>query len=425
MRAECSGGVHRASVRVIGNRAGVRAIARAMTRAITRAMTRVVARSIIRAALLTCTYASAFACAVSAFAHPLRAQSMAQGLSPKRTLTTGAAPGCPVSTGAPIARRDNVEARRLAAAGQEAALIGDQSAARTAFARAAELNPGDERVAYDLARAHEELSDSSKAISEYCRYLTLSPAGREASDVRDRLLRLVPRAEIERAQNVQVAFRLGLALLDDARYDASVRAFDDVVKNAPTSAEGIFNRGLALSAAGRRTDALADLERFRAMAPSVDDRVDVGRAIETLRRPVYNAGIAFGRGILPGFGQFYTNRPVLGAVTLLAVAGSAGAAFVQRTTTTQIAYVDPNGVPAPYALSSVERPYFAAAVGAAAGLTIIAAIEAAIKAKHSQRDASILAPRTGGTAPSSGNELAWRPTFDPRGRAGLQVSARF
>lgn len=353
----------------------------------------------------------------------------AQGLSIKRTLTTGPAPGCVTPAGfqAPVARRDNVEARRLAAAGQEAALIGDQAAARTAFIRAAELNPGDERVAYDLARAHEELADATKAVSEYCRYLTLAPAGREAADVRDRLLRLVPPAEIQRAQNVQVAFRLGIALFDDARFDASVRAFDEVLKNAPTASEGTYNRGLARAAAGRRAEALSDLEQFRATAPTLDDRVEVGRAIETLRRPVFSPGVAFARGLLPGFGQLYTSRPVSGVLVLLAVAGSTATAFVQKTSTTQVVYVDPNGVPAPYSRTSTERPYFIAALSAAGGLTLIAAIEAAVYANGTQNGASIIAPRAGSgvrATPGAGG-FAWSPTVDLSGRTGIRVSARF
>jgi hypothetical protein len=93
-------------------------------------------------------------------------QGAAPRLSPKRALTVGPAPGCAIPpSGPPAIRRDNAEARRLALAGQESALIGDQAAARDAFARAAVLNPGDERIAYDLARAHEELADSTRAIS--------------------------------------------------------------------------------------------------------------------------------------------------------------------------------------------------------------------------------------------------------------------
>ena len=355
---------------------------------------------------------------------PLNAQSVSQGLSPKRALTTGPAPGCEIANNAaPVARRDNAEARRLATAGQEAALIGDQTAARDAFARAAVLNPGDERIAYDLGRAHEELADSTKAIAEFCRYLTLSPAGREAADVRDRLVRLVPRAAQQRATDVQVAFKLGLALFDDGRYAASAKAFDDVVRNAPLSAEGFFNRGLARAAVGDRTNALKDLEQYRANAPSVDDRVEVGRAIEVLRRPVFSPGVAFARSLLPGFGQFYEAHPLRGVVVLVAAVGSAGFGLTQKTETKTINYVDPNGQPAPYTQSSTSRPYFAPAVAAAAGVWIIGMIEAVVYANGTQQGASIVSRRAGSGGTTSGFSMA--PLVERGGRAGVQFSARF
>ncbi len=325
-----------------------------------------------------------------------------------------------------MARRDNAEARRLAAAGQEAALIGDQAAARDAFARAAVLNPGDERVAYDLARAHEELADTTKAVSEFCRYLTTSPNGREANDVRDRLSRLVPRQAQQRARDVEVAFRLGLALFDDARYDASVRAFDEVVRDAPSAPEGWFNRGLARAAAGKRSAALTDLEQYRAAAPTVDDRVEVGRAIETLRRPVYSPGKTFVRSIVPGFGQFYTGRPVRGVVVLVAAAGSVAWALAEQTTETVISYTDPNGVPAPYTQTTVDRPNFETGMAVAIGVTVIGSIEAVWFAKRSQRGASIVARRgSGGASSSSAAGLTLSPTVDLSGRAGLTFSAKF
>lgn len=379
-------------------------------------------RSVSLRALL---YGARVACGAAALATLPRLAS-GQTLEPKRVLTTGPAAGCeaPTTGQAVIARRDNVEARRLSAAGQEAALLGDQSAARDAFARAAALNPGDERVAYDLARAHEELTDTSKAIGEYCRYLTLSPSGREASDVRDRLVRLVPRAVQQRAEDVLVAFRLGLALFDDGRYEASAKAFDDVIQFAPASAEGYFNRGLARSALGKRADALRDLDQYRAAAPTVDDRVEVGRAIEVLRRPVYRPSVAFVRSVVPGFGQLYTARPVRGLVLLAAVAGATGFAFTQKTTETLIAYTDPNGVPAPYTQRTTERPYIVPALAAAGALTIIGSIEAVWFAKRSQRGASILVRRT--SAPSSGaRNLSLSPWSDAQGARGLRLHATF
>ncbi len=358
--------------------------------------------------------------AFSGLAAPLHAQQLA----PRRTLTVGAAPGCDVAPPAApgTAPRNNAEARRLAAAGQEAALVGDQAAARDAFVRAAQLNPDDDRIAYDLARAHEELADTLPAIGAYCRYLTLAPAGTEAADVRARLTRLVPDDARARADEASRAFTLGLGFLDDRRYESAVRAFDEVVRLTPAAPEGYFNRGLARSGVGRRAEALADLEVYRAAAVTVEERVETARAIDVLRRPVYASGTALLRGVLPGFGQFYTARPVRGVVVLAAVAGATGAALMQQTGERTIAYVDPNGVPAPYTERYSERRWFVPGVAAATGLTLVAAIEAARYANRSQRGASIVAP-AGARGESGGLTLS--PTLSRDGTPGLRLSARF
>jgi tetratricopeptide (TPR) repeat protein len=349
---------------------------------------------------------------------PQAAAQSAPRLVPKRTLTVGVAPGCeivPAGT-APVARRETAEARRLATAGQEAALEGDQAAARDAFARAAQLNPGDERIAYDLARALEELADSTRAVREFCRYLTLSPTGREAGDVRDRLQRLVP-APIQRtAENVQVQFRLGLSFFDDGRHEAAVRAFDEVVRDAPNSPEGFFNRGLALAARGDRTGALRDLEQYRVNAPTVDDRVEVGRAIEVLRRPVFNPAGAFVRSLIPGLGSFYVGHPVRGVLVLALAGGGAGMALSQQTKTATIPYTDPNGQPAPYSLTTKERAYFAAGAGAAAAATALGMIDAIVTARRSRQGSTILEPR----APRAAVSPLLTPTA-----TGVQVALRF
>lgn len=355
-----------------------------------------------------------------AFALPkeVRAQAPPPRLSPKRTLTVGPAPGCEVVPPgqAPAARRDNAEARRLATQGQEASLVGDQAAARDAFLRAAQLNPGDERIAYDLARALEELSDSTRAVNELCRYLTLSPAGREAADVRDRLQRLVPTAKQRTADNVQAQFRLGLSFYDDGRYDAAFKAFDDVVRDAPKSPEGWFNRGLARAARGDRSNALTDLEQYRVNAPTVDDRVEVGRAIEVLRRPVYSPTSAFVRSIIPGLGEFYVGHNIRGALVLVATGAGAALSVMQTTTTETINYTDPNGVPAPYTQTTKQRKNFAMGAGAAVGAAILGMIDATVAANRSQQGATILAPRT--------PRAAVLPLATPRG-TGLVVAVKF
>lgn len=361
---------------------------------------------------------------VSLSAWPARALD-AQLLQPKRTLTTGAAPGCDL---APIAAdqttpRNNAEARRLAASAQEAALVGDQAAARAAFVRAAALNPTDERLAYDLARAHEELADTLPAIGSYCRYLVLAPNGTEAADARTRLTRLVPNDARQRAEDASVAFRLGLGFMDEQRYDAAVRAFDEVVRLAPAAPEGHFNRGLARSAIGERDNALADLETYRAAAGTVEERLATARAIDVLRRPVYSPSAALLRGIVPGLGQYYTQRPVRGTLVLAAVAGALGAALTQQTTEQIIPYVDPNGVAAPYTESSTERKYFVPGVAAAAGLTLAAALEALWYANRSQRGASIL-DRSGARSATPGG-FSLTPTVLRDGRVAVAFRTSF
>jgi cytochrome c-type biogenesis protein CcmH/NrfG len=366
-----------------------------------------------------------------ATAPPVMAQQQAPPrLALSRTLTVGPAPGCAIApTGQAAPRRDNAEARRLAAAGQEAALIGDQATARDAFARAAALNPGDERLSYDLARAHEELGDAPKAIAEFCRHLAMSPNGREAADVRDRLKRLVPADQQRRAADVQVAFRLGLALFDDGRYDAAIKAFDDVVRNAPESPEGFRNRGLARAARGSRQQALQDLEQYRVNAPTVDDRVDVGRAIEVLRRPVYSRSGAFVRSLVPGLGQFYTGHSLRGVIVLAGAAGGAAMAFTQQTSTETVPYVDPNGVPAPFTRTTRERSYFAPGLGAAGALMLVGMIDAVTSASRSQRGGTVVELPARKTADGSRTRtpmtVTLLPTVPAPGGAGLGLSLRY
>ncbi|MEP6766040.1 MAG: hypothetical protein ABJB66_17130, partial [Gemmatimonadaceae bacterium] len=168
-------------------------------------------------------------------------------------------------------------------------------------------------------------------------------------------------------------------------------------------------------------------EAYLAALPTAEDRVDVTRTIATLRRPVYGEGTAFTRGIVPGFGQFYTGRPVLGVIVLASVAASAGLGVYQKTSVKTIAYVDPNNVPAPYTQQFTERPYLVAGIAAAVGLTLGAAIEAVFYAKRSSRGADVLqSGRTSGlSTPSREYGLQFTPTFDAHGRSGIHLTATF
>src|SRR6185436_4935622 len=115
----------------------------------------------------------------------------AQRLAVKRTLSAASTLPCPVTpAGLSPARNDSPDVRRLMALGHEAAIVGDHRQARDVFVDAARLSPGDERIAYQLGRAYEELGEKPNAIREYCRFLALAPQGSDAPDVRTRIAAL-------------------------------------------------------------------------------------------------------------------------------------------------------------------------------------------------------------------------------------------
>src|SRR3712207_5822282 len=129
--------------------------------------------------------------ALAACAFPLAVTAEAQQLPVKRSLSPASILACPAPT-APvtIARNDSPDVRRLMALGHEAAIVGDHRQARDVFLDAARLSPGDERIAYQLGRAYEELGERANAVREYCRFLALAPQASDAPDVRTRVAAL-------------------------------------------------------------------------------------------------------------------------------------------------------------------------------------------------------------------------------------------
>src|SRR5215211_6627861 len=115
----------------------------------------------------------------------------AQQIPAKRALSPASTLPCSApASGVVTARNDSPDVRRLMALGHEAAIVGDHRQARDVFVDAARLSPGDERIAYQLGRADEELGEKPNAIREYCRFLGLAPQASDAPDVRTRILAL-------------------------------------------------------------------------------------------------------------------------------------------------------------------------------------------------------------------------------------------
>lgn len=312
------------------------------------------------------------------------ARDGAAQLTPKRNIGAASGTSCPSqrTPSQPNAQRRAV-ARDAFAQGQEAAISGDNRAARDFFRRAAEEDATDPTTAYHLARAHEVLGEVTEAIREYCRFLSLAPRAADAAEARDRLTELGPRRSQSELATAQ--FRAGLLHYEGQRWRDAQVAFTRAISQAPDWPETHFNRALVLERLDQAEQAVADYQRYLELEPAATDREAVVRRIVSLRRQAMNPGSAFTRGLLlPGLGQHYTRRPVLGFLVLGAAGGAVALAFVPkdvdvveiRTGT----FIDPFGNEREYEyeFAYIDRQYpnRTAGIAAAAAISVLAAFEA-------------------------------------------------
>jgi tetratricopeptide (TPR) repeat protein len=120
-------------------------------------------------------------------AAPASARGQATDTVPSRGL-----PGrcvVPATPTAPVSDSAKSAAREIMGRAQAASIVGDNAAASALYQQAAKLDPTDASIAYALGRGYEAAGDS-RAMTEYCRFLALSPHAPEASDVRQRIAEL-------------------------------------------------------------------------------------------------------------------------------------------------------------------------------------------------------------------------------------------
>ncbi len=305
-------------------------------------------------------------------------------LTPKRNIGGSSGASCPAqSTPAQPNAQRRAAARDAFAQGQEAAISGDNRSARDFFRRAAEADPTDPTTAYHLARSHEALGEVNDAVREYCRFLSLAPGAADAAEARDRLTELGPRRSQSELATAQ--FRAGLLHYEGQRWRDAQVAFTRAISQAPDWPETHFNRALVLERLDQTEQAVADFQRYLELEPAATDREAVVRRIVSLRRQAMNPGSALTRGLLlPGLGQHYTRRPVLGFLVLGAAGGAVAFGFVPkdvdvieiRTGT----FIDPFGNEREYEyeFAYVDRQYpnRTAGIAAAAAISFLAAFEA-------------------------------------------------
>jgi TM2 domain-containing membrane protein YozV len=117
------------------------------------------------------------------------------------------------------------------------------------------------------------------------------------------------------------------------------------------------------------------------LKPNADDRAALLALLPSLRRAKFSAGQAFALGIvIPGAGQFYTQRPVWGTTLLLAEGAAIGVAFIPQTKIENVPATGTDPFGNPYTFTSRRRvtnhPVFVPAMATAGVLAIIGASEA-------------------------------------------------
>jgi tetratricopeptide (TPR) repeat protein len=326
-----------------------------------------------RIALAFVVLAAAAAGAQSARREPIRPS----------TLTTRTQSSCaPIVMGSKSpSDADRRRARDLAARGQQAAILGDSSAALNSLRQAATLDPTNADFAYQLGRVYEQSKAGTNAAAEYCRFLVLAPNALEASEVRDRILTLIPPRTDPTVAAAQREFQSGIGAYNTGLFTQAETHFSAALKGDSTWADAYYDRALVRLALAQRVEAMNDFERYLRFKPEASDRLQVVARIETLRRAQLSPPQALVLGlVMPGGGQMYTRRPVRGALLfgLTAAALGVGAQGQTKTTTVQQTGTDPFGNRYTFTTTreTKEHPYLVPGIAVAGGIAIASAIEA-------------------------------------------------
>ena len=284
---------------------------------------------------------------------------------------------------------DDPEVERLTDAATQAMILGDFEGALSFLDRAIGIDARATEPLWLRARVLHQAGRLHESTDAFCRFLALEPTGAPAQEARRRL------DEARTADTVVAAierdFASGVAQYRADRLAEAEASFTRVLGERPAAASALYNRGVVRLSAERFEAARADLERFRSLARL--DATDSARvqgmidwATASIGGPT--AGRALGLGmLLPGGGQFYTSRPVLGTLMLGTSAGLLATGFLVERTRIRCLAPDPDGGCPPEQIASeeTERPLLLPAVGVAALLWVGGAIEASLQARADRR----------------------------------------
>lgn len=290
--------------------------------------------------------------------------------------------GCPAlpadaATRTPLAQRQ--EAERLAAEATQAAILGDNVTAYEFLQRAAQLDPSSADISYHLARTLEELGRPVEALVGYCHYAGLAADAPDIADVHDRIRTFAAATVTSTAARW---FEAGIAHFDARRMREAETAFGNAIAAAPAWNAPAYNRAIVRLVQGRRSAAASDARTYLELG---GDAALAG-ALATLAGPPpatgprsYSPGGALVAGLLvPGLGHFTTDRPLLGALVLgTAVGAIAVGVSSQRLKVDCLSPpVDGRCPPDDVLRERTERPYMVPAIGVAAAVGVLGAIDA-------------------------------------------------
>lgn len=295
--------------------------------------------------------------------------------------------------------------------------------------RASELDPASAELAYRHARVLEDLTSYDEAIQEYCRSLTLGSEQAGILDARDRLDAVYDIVRERISPAALEGFVTGLQAADFGLLDAALGSFSIAVAEAPEWGEAVYNRAVILEALGRVTESLADYRRFLQLTPTEVDPV-VMRASERIgllegmvTAPTPSPTGALALGIVPGMGHYYSGRTLGGTVVLSLAAGAVAAGVMVKEVTVRCLNPGQGGDCAPGDIvdESTRRPYLVPAIGAAAAVTVIGAVEAFLRARGRRADAAAESAGTPTAARPSGPSLSGPHVAARRGRVDVAL----
>ncbi len=290
------------------------------------------------------------------------------------------------------------EARTLASEADEALVLGDLERAQAFLGRALDLDGGAPDLLYRHARVLEAQGARAEAIDQFCRALAAGIGTEDIGDAQHRLDSLTALDRPNLSPTAIAAFDRGVSLAQAGQPTGAALAFEAAVREEPEWAPAVYNAGVVNAQRGERFKAMEQLRRYLALAPDAPDAVAVSRTIgrweaeatsvSTRRLPDPGATLALGL-FLPGTGQFYSGRPWPGVGVLAAAAGAIATGLLVREVTVRcVGSTEPGGSCPPDQVVGrrTSRPHLGLALGVAAGVSAIGAVEAFLRARSARGD---------------------------------------